>query len=86
VAESGPKSLGGFLLTLADLAAIDDHVVIVSDAVDADRTERERLKPDTFRCLYCFHVSLLKFEMGQTLHRERGFSHDAGNTVTHKAT
>src|SRR5215510_15079692 len=67
VAEIVPKFLGGLLLTLADLPAIDEHVVLVSDAVDADRTEGERIEAaaagesptDRFYCLHCFHVASL---------------------------
>jgi hypothetical protein len=62
VAESLPEFLGGLFLALADLPAVDDHVVLVSDAVDADRTEREPLEAaaagespmDRFHCLHCF--------------------------------
>jgi len=66
VTETVPEFLGGFLLTLSDLPAIDDHVVLVGDAVDADRTERERLKaatagenPTRFHCLRRFYVASL---------------------------
>ena len=67
VAESFPEFFRGLLLALADLPAVDDHVVLVSNAVDADRTERERLKAATvgespmegFRCLHCFHGASL---------------------------
>src|SRR5262249_5022449 len=67
VAESLPEFLGRLLLTLADLPAIDEHVVLVSDAVDADRTEGERIEAaaagesptDRFYCLHCFHFASL---------------------------
>src|SRR5215475_1001078 len=67
VAETLSEFLGRLLLTLADLATVDDHVVLVSDAVDADRTEGERLEAaaagesptDRFHCLHCFHVASL---------------------------
>src|SRR5262245_35414175 len=66
VAETLSEFLGRLLLTLADLPAVDDHVVLVSDAVDTDRTEGERLEAtagesptDRFHCLYCFHVASL---------------------------
>src|SRR4029077_14931687 len=78
-AESGvwpnppPEFLGGLLLTLADLPAIDEHVVLVSDAVDADRTERARLEAaaagesptDRFHWLHCFHVVSLNVIYGK---------------------
>jgi hypothetical protein len=49
---------------LADVPAIDEHVVLVSDAVDADRTEGERLKTaaageSPMDGLHCFHVTFL---------------------------
>ena len=67
VAETLPEFLGGLLLTLADLPAIDEHIVLVSDAVDADRTERERFEAAAagesptvrFHCLHCFYVASL---------------------------
>src|SRR5206468_9100337 len=73
VAESLPEFLGGLLLPLADLPAIDEHVVLVSDAVDADRTEGERLKAaaagesptHSFHCLHCFHVASLNAIYGK---------------------
>src|SRR5262249_17749610 len=81
VAESLPEFLGGFLLTLVDLPSVDEHVVLVSNAVDADRTERERLEAaaadespmDRFHCLHCFHAASLN-ALWQALHRELGFS------------
>jgi hypothetical protein len=55
------RFLGGLLLALADLPAIDEHVVLVSDAVDADRTERERLEAAAGESptdrVHCFHVA-----------------------------
>src|SRR5215467_14574434 len=78
VAEIVSKFLGGLLLTLADLPTIDEHVVLVSDAVDADRTKGERLEAaaagesptDSFHCLHCFHVASLNAIYMATLHRE----------------
>src|SRR5215471_1452571 len=83
VAESLPEFLGGLLLPLADVPAVDDHVVLVSNAVDADRTERERLEAATagespiegFHCIHCFHVASLNAIYMATLHREFGFAH-----------
>src|SRR5262249_59265199 len=43
VAESLPEFLGGLLLALADLPAVDDHVVLLRNAADADRTPTEHL-------------------------------------------
>jgi hypothetical protein len=34
--------LGRFLIALANLAAIDQHIVFVGDAVDADRAEGQK--------------------------------------------
>src|SRR5262245_33915444 len=67
MAESLPEFLGGLLLPLADLPTIDEHVMIVSDPVDADRTEGERLEAAgagesptvRFHCLHSFHVDPL---------------------------
>ena len=59
MAEIVPEFLGGLLLTLADLPSIDDHVVLVSDAMDADGTEGKRLETDRFHFIQCFHVASL---------------------------
>src|SRR5215831_4238579 len=71
VAETLSEFLGRLLLTLADLPAVDDHVVLVSDAVDTDRTKRERLKADRFHCLHCFHFASLNEKIAV---RKNGFS------------
>src|ERR1017187_6962204 len=39
VAEGVAKLFGCLLLALPDLAAVDEHVMFVGDAIDADRTE-----------------------------------------------
>jgi len=41
VAERVPEFLGGFLLPLANLPTIDQHVVFVGNAIDTDAAERE---------------------------------------------
>src|SRR5712692_4259880 len=42
VPESVAELLGYFLLALANLPAIDQHVVFVGDAINADRTKNPR--------------------------------------------
>src|SRR5262245_54550569 len=67
VAESLPEFLGGLLLALADLPAVDDRAVPVTNAIDAYRTEREGLEAATagespmegFHCLHSFHGASL---------------------------
>jgi hypothetical protein len=39
------KSLRGLLPALADLAALDHHVVVVRDVVNLKRAEREGIEP-----------------------------------------
>jgi hypothetical protein len=41
------------LVALADLAAMDHHVVLVRDAVDTDRTEGKRFDPHGWPVGYC---------------------------------
>jgi hypothetical protein len=44
MAEGLPEFLGGLLLPLANLPTIDEHVVLVGNAVEANGAKRERLE------------------------------------------
>jgi len=65
VSKVAAEFLGWLLFALADLPAVDDHVVFVGDAIDADRTEGKLLEAHgylrryyTFDTLLESHVTL----------------------------